>query len=68
MVCRLKNKLNTVALLSSFLCSLFASVQCFFCNCLFFFRCSHCRKLAPTWKALAEYHKDNMDITIAKVQ
>ena len=60
---------NTLALLSSFLCSLFASVQCFFfCNSLFFFRCSHCRKLAPTWKALAEYHKDNMDITIAKVQ
>ncbi|CAH3015328.1 unnamed protein product [Porites evermanni] len=29
--------------------------------------CSHCRKLAPTWKALAEYHKDNMDITIAKI-
>ena len=35
---------------------------------VFFIRCSHCRKLAPTWKALAEYHKDNMDITIAKVQ
>ena len=31
-------------------------------------RCSHCRKLAPTWKALAEYHKDNVDITVAKVQ
>jgi len=30
--------------------------------------CSHCRKLAPTWKALAEYHKDNVDITVAKVQ
>ena len=32
-----------------------------------FDRCSHCRKLAPTWKALAEYHKDKVDITIAKV-
>ena len=30
-------------------------------------RCSHCRKLAPTWKALAEFHKDNSEITIAKV-
>ncbi|XP_068736840.1 thioredoxin domain-containing protein 5-like isoform X2 [Montipora capricornis] len=29
--------------------------------------CSHCRKLAPTWKELAEFHKDNMDITIAKI-
>lgn len=29
--------------------------------------CSHCRKLAPTWKALAEYHKDNVDVTIAKI-
>ncbi|CAH3184803.1 unnamed protein product [Porites lobata] len=29
--------------------------------------CSHCRKLSLTWKALAEYHKDNMDITIAKI-
>jgi len=29
--------------------------------------CSHCRKLAPTWKALAEYHKDNVDITVAKI-
>ena len=61
---------NTLALLSSFLCSLFALVQCFFffATLSFFFRCSHCCKLAPTWKALAEYHKDNMDITIAKVQ
>ena len=60
---------NTLALLSSLLRSFFASVQCFFCrNCLCFFRCSHCRKLAPTWKTLAEYHKDNMDVTIAKVQ
>ena len=40
----------------------------FFFLTVFFIRCSHCRKLAPTWKALAEYHKDNMDITIAKVQ
>ena len=32
-----------------------------------FDRCSHCRKLAATWKALAEYHKDNVDIAIAKV-
>lgn len=29
--------------------------------------CSHCRKLAPTWKALAEFHKDNSEITIAKI-
>ena len=58
---------NTLALLSSLLCSLFASVF-FFSILFYFFRCSHCRKLAPTWKALAEYHKDNMDITIAKVQ
>ena len=34
---------------------------------MFHDRCSHCRKLAPTWKELAEFHKDNMDITIAKV-
>ena len=40
----------------------------FFFLTVFFSRCSHCRKLSPTWKALAEYHKDNMDITIAKVQ
>ena len=40
----------------------------FFFLTVFFIRSSHCRKLAPTWKALAEYHKDNMDITIAKVQ
>lgn len=29
--------------------------------------CSHCRKLAPTWKALAEFHKDSVDVTVAKI-
>ena len=68
MVCRVKNKeyFSFAFLLSLF--SFCISSVFFFLQLSFFFRCSHCRKLAPTWKALAEYHKDNMDITIAKVQ
>ena len=68
MVCRVKNKkyFSFAFLLSLF--SFCISSVFFFATLSFFFRCSHCRKLAPTWKALAEYHKDNMDITIAKVQ
>ena len=68
MVCRVKNKeyFSFAFLLSLF--SFCISSVFFFLTVFFFFRCSHCRKLAPTWKALAEYHKDNMDITIAKVQ
>ena len=68
MVCRVKNKkyFSFAFLLSLF--SFCISSVFFFLQLSLFFRCSHCRKLAPTWKALAEYHKDNMDITIAKVQ
>ena len=67
MVCRVKNKeyFSFAFLLSLFP---FCMNSVFFFATVIFIRCSHCRKLAPTWKALAEYHKDNMDITIAKVQ
>ena len=69
MVCRVKNKKYfSFAFLLSLFSFCISSVFFFFFATVFFFRCSHCRKLAPTWKALAEYHKDNMDITIAKVQ
>ena len=69
MVCRVKNKKYfSFAFLLSLFSFCIGSVFFFFATLSFFFRCSHCRKLAPTWKALAEYHKDNMDITIAKVQ
>ena len=69
MVCRVKNKKYfSFAFLLSLFSFCISSVFFFFATLSFFFRCSHCRKLAPTWKALAEYHKDNMDITIAKVQ
>ena len=67
MVCRVKDK---EYFSFAFLFALFSFYinSVFFFLTVFFIRCSHCRKLAPTWKALAEYHKDNMDITIAKVQ
>ena len=67
MVCRVKNKeyFSFAFLLSLFP---FCMNSVFFFATVIFIRCSHCRKLAPTWNALAEYHKDNMDITIAKVQ
>ena len=38
------------------------------CSLLGLNRCSHCRKLAPIWQELAEYYKDSVDITIAKVR
>ena len=68
MVCTVKDKeYFSFAFLFALLSFCINSVFFFFLT-VFFIRCSHCRKLAPTWKALAEYHKDNMEITIAKVQ
>ena len=57
MVCRVKDK---EYFSFAFLFALFSFYinSVFFFLTVFFIRCSHCRKLAPTWKALAEYHKD----------
>lgn len=48
-------------------CKSWISFDKSYVNCILYYRCGHCKRLAPTWEELARKFIQDSEISIAKV-